>query len=270
VPRYLEEINPKISAEKNLKKLCFEKEGFLFREFDNIFFDLFSRRAGIYKKIIQTLIYSKKTFKDICDEMQIEKSGTISEYIDDLIKIGYIEREYTFSLKTKEESKLSMFRLKDNYIRFYLKYIEPNKNKIKKGIFSLPGSWDTIMGLQFENLILNNRHCILELLNIPFEDIINENPYFQKRSKTKKGCQIDYLIQTKYNTLYVCEIKFSKNHINKNIIEEMEKKIQTLDIGKIRFLIRPVLIHINGVEKGVFDSNFFANIIGFSSFLKNP
>ena len=34
-----------------------------------------------------------------------------------------IARDYTWDIKTGKESKLSHFRLKDNYTRFYLKYI---------------------------------------------------------------------------------------------------------------------------------------------------
>lgn len=269
VPRYLEEINPKISAEENLMNLCFAKEGFLFREFDNIFSDLFSRRAKIYKKIIQTLIQSNKNIKEICEIIKIDKSGVISDYLDDLTKIGYIDRDYTWSLKTEKESKLSNYRLKDNYIRFYLKYIEPNKNKISRNIFSRPIAWDAIMGLQFENLILNNRHKVMQLIGLTIEDVVNENPYFQNTTKTHKGCQIDYLIQTKYNSLYICEVKFSKNHVRKNVIQEIQKKIDCLDIGKKRFSIRPVLIHVNGVEDGIIKSGYFSKIIDFSQFLYN-
>ena len=267
VPRYLEEINPKVSAEENLMHLCFEKEGFLFREFDNIFSDLFSRRAGVYKKIIQTLIRSNENIKKICETLEIEKSGVISDYLDDLTKVGYIVRDYTWSLTTGKESKLSNYRLKDNYIRFYLKYIEPNKSKISRSIFSRPIAWDAIMGLQFENLILNNRHKLIQLIGISLEDIVNENPYFQTKTKSHEGCQIDYLIQTKYNSLYICEVKFSKNHINKNVIQEIERKIKSLDIGKKRYSIRPILIHVNGVEESVIKSGYFSKIIDFSQLL---
>ncbi len=47
VPRYLEEINPKLSAEQNLLDLAFSPHGVLFNEFDRIFSDLFSKRSSI-------------------------------------------------------------------------------------------------------------------------------------------------------------------------------------------------------------------------------
>ncbi|MDR1057435.1 MAG: hypothetical protein LBL17_02570 [Coxiellaceae bacterium] len=51
VPRYLEEINPSLSAEDNIRELCFRKGGILVDEFDHIFFNLFKRRSTMYRAI---------------------------------------------------------------------------------------------------------------------------------------------------------------------------------------------------------------------------
>jgi uncharacterized protein len=50
IPRYLEVIATKYSAEENIKRLCFIKEGFLFNEFEKIFHGLFVRCSKIYRK----------------------------------------------------------------------------------------------------------------------------------------------------------------------------------------------------------------------------
>ena len=123
--------------------------------------------------------------------------------------------------------------------------------------------FSSIMGLQFENLVLNNRQFILKQLNISADDVITENPYFQSKTSRYQGCQIDYLIQTRQNVLYCCEIKFSRNEINKNIIHEVETKLKRLSVPR-NFACCPVLIHVNGVSDQVFDSNYFYNIIDFT------
>ncbi|KPA13053.1 ATPase family protein [Candidatus Magnetomorum sp. HK-1] len=46
VPKYLEEIDTKRSAEENIKRICFQKEGYLFNEFNEIFEDSFKNRAS--------------------------------------------------------------------------------------------------------------------------------------------------------------------------------------------------------------------------------
>ncbi len=57
VPRYLEELRPDLSAEGNLHRLCFHREGLLFKEFDQIFHDLFRRRGPFYKGLLERLVH---------------------------------------------------------------------------------------------------------------------------------------------------------------------------------------------------------------------
>lgn len=271
VPRYLEEIKPTLSAEENIKDLCFTKGGALINEFNDIFFDLFSKRSATYKKIIQTLNGEPLEIKHICEKLKIEQTGFISEYLDDLIKSGFLTRDYTWHLVSQETSKLSHFRLSDNYLRFYLRYIDKYRHKIENNEFmfkslALLPHCEIIMGLQFENLILKNRTYIKYSLRIKPDEVISDNPFFQRKTSRAPGCQIDYLIQTKFGTLYVCEIKFKKSTIGLEIINEMKKKLTSFEYPK-GFSLRPVLIHVNGVTEEVINSGFFSEIIDFSSLL---
>jgi hypothetical protein len=135
-----------------------------------------------------------------------------------------------------------------------------------KSLSSL-GEWNTILGLQFENLVLNNRALIHKYLHIRPEDIIVENPFYQQKTSRNSGCQIDYMIQTKHGTLYICEIKFSKNVIGAEVINEVQQKIDVLQRPK-GYSCRPVLIHINGASDSVIDQEYFAEIIDMSCFLQ--
>jgi len=144
-------------------------------------------------------------------------------------------------------------------------------NKISKAIFDstsfmyLPG-WESVMGLQFENLVLNNLKKLLEILRINPSEVSNFGPFFQRKTQRMKGCQIDLLIQTKHNTLYVCEIKFSSSEVKSSVIEEMERKIESMSLPK-GTSVRPVLIHVNGVSQSVMESETFNDIVDFSQFL---
>ncbi|MGD9152322.1 MAG: ATP-binding protein [Gammaproteobacteria bacterium] len=271
VPRYLEEIKPEYSAEKNIIMLCFNPGGVLFREFDNIFHDLFSKRSNLYKRIVQSIANGSKTQEDIYKKIAIKKSGDITNYLNDLVKSGFIARDYTWDISSGKQSKLSHYRISDNYIRFYLKYIEPNKDSIKKNRFknyslaNFPG-WATIMGFQFENLALANRELLHSILSIHPEDIVYDNPFFQTRTTRREGCQIDYMIQTAFNTLYICEIKFSKHAITLKVVKEMQEKVRKLKVPR-GFSIRLILIHVNGVTEEVEDEKYFSKIIDFGKLL---
>lgn len=186
--------------------------------------------------------------------------------MEDLVTSGFVSRDFTWHLKTGLDSKLSHYRLKDNYLRFYLKYIEPNKKKIEKQGLKLLPQWQSAMGLQFENLVLGNRKTVQKILGIDSSEIVNDNPFFQRKASDRQGCQIDYMIQTKFGTCYLCEIKFSAQEITKSVIDEVKQKIKSLALPK-NISIRPVLIHVNGVDESVLESDFFSSIIDFNDLI---
>lgn len=122
------------------------------------------------------------------------------------------------------------------------------------------------MGLQFENLVLSNRRVVQQLLGIDPSEIVNDNPFFQRKTKDRPGCQIDYMIQTRFGNCYLVEVKFSNREITMNVIDEIKRKIDSLSLPR-NFSIRPVLIHVNGVDEAVSNSGFFSAIIDFKDLL---
>lgn len=267
VPWYLELIDAELSAENNIKTLCFLPEGILVNEFHRIFHDLFRKRSDVCQKIVEQLIERPMEYSEISEAIHYPSGGPLSDYLNELVFSGYVIRDVNWSFKTTRDVRIERYRLKDNYLRFYLKYIQPNLTKIQKGHFteislsSLPG-WHSIIGLQFENVVLNNRKLIWKALGIHPSEIVNDNPYLQRTNTTQQGCQIDYLIQTKYNTLYACEIKFSKNPIDLSVIQAMKEKFSRLKKTK-EFTCIPVLIHVNGVSSEIEESHYFFKSIHF-------
>jgi len=270
IPLYLEHINPHLTAENNIQELCFTKGGLLVREFDAIFSDLFSSTKARPKDIVLSLVNGPKELCQICKELGKSIGGVFSKYLDELIQAGFIKRDFTWDLKSGNEQKLSRYRLSDNYLRFYLKYIAPRRSVIEKESFSnlipqLP-AWESIMGLQFENLVVHNRKTLWKILELAAEEIVMEGPFFQNTTIKQPGCQIDYMIQTRFNNLHLCEIKFSKEKVGMQVIKEMAHKITNLKVPR-NFSIRPVLIHVNGVEERVLDERYFDKVVDFGCLL---
>lgn len=268
VPKYLEEIVDAQSAEENIRRLCFEPGGLLFREFEQIFSDLFAHRDELYERIVSALANGPLDFTGLCDALGMEKSGVIGGYADDLRLAGFIEKDYTWNLNDGQEGRQYKYRLSDNYVRFYLKHVKPHAGSIERNRFTrkkLSGlaGWDTVMGLQFENLVLRNRELIWERCGLTAAEIVNDGPFFQTRTKRRRGCQIDYLIQTQHGPLYLCEIKFKRRPVGSAVLEEIERKSSRL--AKPRHAsILPVLVHVNGVTEAVEESDLLARIVDFS------
>lgn len=271
VPWYLVNFQINKSVDENIKLLCFTPNGLLVDEFNLIFHDLFEKRGEVYKKIVTMLAHGMRDYEFIRKALNYPPGGGIAPYLEALITSGYITKHQGWSISTGKPSKKSLFRLSDTYLRFYLRVIEPIIGRINKNAFqdiplsSIPG-WNSIMGIQVENLLLSNRREVLRVIGINPQDVLSDNPFIQQPTKSQAGVQIDFLIQSTTKTLYMCEFKFNSNELKSEIIKESQDKMNNLRIPK-GFSICSVLFHFGGVADTVLDSQFFYRIIDISDFL---
>lgn len=271
IPWYLEQLLPNESASQQIKFLCFEKSGLLHLEFDRIFHDLFGPKGTVYKKILEVLKSGKRTLSEIREEIKFSHSGKLSTFMENLITAGFVTKQGLWSFKTKKPLKKSLYRISDPYIRFYLKVIQPNLNKInlnsftKLDIMKLPG-FDAHIGLQVENLLMQNRKALIEAIGLQPSEIVADGAYRQFANSRQDGCQIDYLIQTETHNLFICEFKFKRLELDKQIINEVESKIQKLKVPR-GFSVIPVLFHIGGISDAIATSEYFYRIINIETLM---
>lgn len=272
IPWYLEQFNPSLTADDNIKQLAFEKNSLLVTEFRRIFHDLFHGKGTTYKKILDSLKDGARTLSEIRQSIGFVHSGTLSQMVDHLIVSGFVVKQSLWSFKTTEPLKQSLYRISDPYMRFYLKVIEPKASVIADGGFdkvplSAMPDFDTHMGLQLEALLLQNRSLLIQKLGISAVDIVRQGPYRQTKTANQQGCQIDYLIQTKTNNLFICEFKFKRREINSDIIQEMQEKVLRLKTPK-GFAKIANLFHLSGVTTSVATSPYFYRIVDIVDFLE--
>lgn len=204
---------------------------------------------------------------ELADKVGLSNGGDFADLLDNLVESGFLARDRGWNIAKQREQRLGYYRVSDNYVRFYLKYIEPYKARILINQYSsLPRAWLSTMGLQFENLVCNNGPLLFQILDLSPEEIVWAAPYVQTSKSTCERCQIDYLIQTKHHVLYLCEVKFSEHAIPFAVINEVAAKVKRLKIPR-GFSVRCVLIHVNGVSERLAQDEFFSNIIDFGEFL---
>jgi AAA+ ATPase superfamily predicted ATPase len=272
IPKYLEEIILSKAAEENILRLCFTPEGPLFHEFDKIFNEIFLKRNATYNRIVRKLSDKKFQTSDLARALKLEPNGDFSECLHNLEISGFIKKDFTYDLKGKKQGT-ARYRLKDNYLRFYFKYIEPNKAKIINKNFSFDSvyqfsNWEITVGFQFENLILQNLPELYQILDIKASNVVAAGPYFQKKTaRTKGACQIDILITTEHKTIYLCELKV-RDKIDNSSIKEVQNKIKTLQIPR-GYSIRPILIYEGDLSlKNEYElKRFFQQLVPFKEFL---
>ncbi|MEM9417414.1 MAG: ATPase, partial [Bacteroidota bacterium] len=271
IPWYLEQVSPGKTAEEIIHQLCFEKNGVLVLEFDRIFHDLFNGKGTSYRRILDALQEGTKTLAEIRHAIGFAHSGTLSHLIDHLITAGFVRKQQLWSLKTTQSRKQSLYRLCDPYMRFYLKVIAPQRHKIDRGglketvLSQLPG-FETHMGLQIEQLLLQNRSLLLEAIGLAASTVVADGPFRQSKTTKQRGCQIDYLVQTATHNLFVCEFKFKRRELGVTIIDEVKERIAALKVPK-GFAVVPVLLHLGGVSSTVATDAYFYRIIDIADFL---
>lgn len=271
IPWYLDLIDPKESADQNIYELCFEPASQLINEFQTIFHDLFERKGESYRRVLQILVDGMKTRQEIRKLLKLEKGGTLTEYLRNLVAAGFISEHYQWSFTTGTLGKQKLYRLSDCFLRFQLKYVDPYRDLIEQGSYKkaatgkLPG-WDSIMGFQLESLLLTNREFLFHALGVDPSTVVRDNPFIQTATTRRIGCQIDYLIQLKTNSLVLCEFKFSKNEIHSSVLVELKDKCEALSTPK-GFGKALALFHIGGVSSKVEESSLLYRVVDLRNLL---
>ncbi len=125
---------------------------------------------------------------------------------------------------------------------------------------------ESILGLQFENLLLANRQLIQKKLEIPDHQLISSAPYVQRKTALNKGgCQIDLLIHSDLDVFYLCEFKCQKI-IHKQVVRDVLKKMNVFQLPK-RSSLKPVLVYQGELHPGDIEAlnAFFYRVIPFES-----
>ena len=266
VPRYLEEVDPGLSAEENVRRLCFQKEGELFKDFEAIFSPIFGENSAVKRQILKLLADGPMSGAELAERLGVERNGALTERLRELAEGGFIDADAGLNPLTGAESRVSRYRLRDNYTRFYLKYIEPRKSQIERGTYrfaslsALP-DWNAVMGLQFENLIVNNAMEVISHFGIGNTTVESAAPYRSERKSRNgdaRGCQVDLLVQTP-RTAYVVEVK-RQNEIGPEIEDEVSDRMGRLPLRK-GMSKRPVLVYDGHLSPSVEGGGFFAAVV---------
>lgn len=269
VPRYLEELDPSLSADDNIGRMCFSPNGYLFRDFNDVFTSVFGANAPVKRKILEALAETELGGVELAARLGIARNGRLSSVMDELEMAGFLSKNAGMNPSTGKRSRQDRYRLKDNYARFFLKYIAPCREQVLGGTFeffsleNLP-AWNAMLGLQFENLVLNNVHELLPFLHLEGKQILSAAPWRSRRSGDVAGCQIDLLVQSR-KSVCVVEIK-RQNEIGEEVEREVAEKVRRLKI-RDGMSVRTALVYDGHLAKSVLGSGYFDALVPFAALL---
>ena len=263
VPRYLEEINPALSADENIRRLAYLPKSVLAEDFEDMFRDVITGEPGVRADILRSLVGGPKNISEIFDFIGKKKNGHLSSALDELAEAGFIIADPGISPETGKSPNSTRYRIKDNYARFYLKYIEPFSGMIDSGAFAFAslgqlGGWKTIEGLAFESLVVNNFREFLSPLGLERSLVVSAAPFRKDSRIGGEGVQVDLVLQTALS-VYFIEIK-RQAEIGREVIDEMIEKVRRVRIprGKV---VKTALIYSGRLAPIVEAQGYFNAVV---------
>jgi len=265
VPMYLQEIDPSLSADENIRQLAYSPNAVLRVDFDDMFTDVITEQPLFTGRVLRCLVDGPRTVTEIASVLGVEKGGRITDAMDRLAEAGLVSPDVGQNPETGAIVRERRYRLRDNYARYYLKLIEPVKSVIDSGAYRFTSlskleGWQTVMGLAFENLIVNNYADLLPHLHLGGALVTSAAPYRKngRRGAKGSGFQIDLLVQTA-GTLCLTEIK-RKRLIEKDIIAEVDAKAKKI-VRPQGVSLRTALVYSGELSAYVEANGYFDAIV---------
>lgn len=216
----------KPNAVQAIDRLCFNEHGILHGEFKNLYPALFDH-AEKHIAVVQALAKRNTGLQrtELINQCGFSSGGTLTKVLDELKESGFIDSYLPFNRNAKD----TIYRLTDEYSRFYLKFMD-NRRTVKAGTWAkmaFAPSWMSWSGVAFEALCLKHIADIKQALGIPAV-YTEESPWrYLPKHGQGDGVQVDLLIDRQDHSINLCEMKFStgKFSIDKKYAENLRQKV---------------------------------------------
>jgi AAA+ ATPase superfamily predicted ATPase len=128
-PAYLQTINPDVPLEKNILDQILERGSILY---DEVRFLLQQelREPRNYFAVMQAIASGNTRQNDIKLASGVDN---IAPYLDTLRQLHLVERTVPVTEKQPHKSRRGIYRLKDQYVRFWFRFILPNRSQLERG-----------------------------------------------------------------------------------------------------------------------------------------
>ena len=279
IPYYLAKIPKNLSATQIIQRLAFQPKSFLAEEFDNLFASLFDADDGFYVKAVKLIAgrrdgigkneLLKKMGKALMGStglkklQELEETGFIKSF-----KPSYHERQGTY------------YRINDEYVLFYLKWIEPIHHTLQEDALeanywesmSLTPEWQSWLGYAFEAVCYKHLALIRKALQLNSTAQASSWRYVPRKGSKEQGAQIDLLFDRKDAAVTLCEIKYSQQPyvVNKEMVEILNRKMKSFkEKTRTKKQLFLALISANGVKNNSYADDLLSGTVTADDLFKD-
>lgn len=221
VPAYLAYLDDSKSLIENIESVVLEPTGPLHEE-PYFLLATETREPLRYMSLLEAMALGATTLGEIASKSGLS-SNELPRYIRTLERsLDLVERIYPLL----EEGKKGRTRylIKDNFFRFWFKFVRPNINllqlgEVKKVSISLAERLDEYVSLVFED--------------IAFEHFARQVPATRVGKWWRGGVEVDGVaVDEKARKVFFMEAKWSKKPVDRAVLRELERKAGEFEWGR--------------------------------------
>ncbi len=206
IPYYLTFVKRGESPAQTLDRICFEPGAPLRDEFNLLYPALFDSPER-HINVVRALAKKSLTHHEVATAANLPSSGRLTTLISELEESGFIRSYLPFGKKKKD----TLYRLSDEYSRFYLRWIE--RSRADSGSWQkmrTRPAWRAWSGLAFEELCMKHLPQIKAALGIAAVSTETSSWIHRPKNPSDTGTQIDLLIDRADSCINLCEMKFTE------------------------------------------------------------
>lgn len=222
VPKYIELFHDFSDIYAAIENNVLSKSSFLYDE-PNFLLQREVDEVGSYFSIIKTIAAGNQKLSKISTVLEL-KQTVILKYLKTLINLDILEREVPVTEENPETSKKGLYKIKDNFMMFWFKFIFPNLSYIESGHGELAmkkiraNLVDAHIAYVYEDI------CIEKMWDLNAEGAWGF--HFEKAGRWWNGdTEIDIVaIDRTGGNIIFGECKYWENKVGVDILERLEQK----------------------------------------------
>ena len=217
IPQYLNLLDSRLSLAQNVVELCFKEYGYLYDEYNNLFYSLYNNPEK-HMAILEELAKNKDglTRVELSNVKEIGGGSILTKDLRELEECGFIRKFFNYT-KSSEEA---FYQLIDPFTLFSIRFLKNKKFDSWNEYVNTPG-YNSWRGNAFEIVCINHIDQIKTALGI---NGIETNEFAWRCNEQNKGAQIDLIIKRKDGVINLCEMKYTNEEYSLDADEY--KKIQ--------------------------------------------
>ena len=244
VPKYIELFSQSKDIYSAIEKCVLNRSGYLYDE-PHFLLQQEVSEVGSYFSIIKAIAAGNTKLSAIAGVLEV-KSTSLTKYLKTLIDLDILEREVPVTEDSPEKSKKGLYKIKDNYLRFWFAFVYPNMSFIESGHGRI------VMDRIRKSLVRNH-------IAFVYEDICRERMweinaegvwpfYFSKLGRywdSKEEIDIA-AIDPDGKNLILGECKYWQEPVGVSVLRELEAKAKMVSWEKEKRKTWFVLFSVNG------------------------